>query len=529
MLLILKIAWRNLFRHRGQSLVVGAILFLGALLMTVGNGVVSGMDEGLHETVVKGFTGDLVLVPDKQESDNVFMEMMGRPIEALPNFTAIEKALEHHPLVQSLLPIGKNMAMVINEDEGMPTYLYLLGVDFGRYAKMFPKTLDLKEGRVPEPGKPGLLLPLGARKEVYTSTNIWFIPKGAKLDTANLEGDAKQHRDDLSVKSSMVLLGFNADNSTTDIRLDVDGLFRYRSLNTIFGSFALVDIESYRQCLGYFRASERTQGKVSGQDSALFALEAEGLDALFSDQSALVADIPAGKMPAGEKPGLGAAPLSVGAVAPSASPGDGSVALTLPTDLDQGAYNLVLLMLKPGAKPDAALKELNALFEREKLGVRAVTWKQSLGTVGSLASLIKSALFVFVSFLFVVAVIIIINTLSMAAMERTSEIGMMRAIGARKSFVTVMFLTETALLSLFFGGLGILTGAVAVYAVSLFRITSSNDMLQLFYGGDTFRPMLTPGDFVLALMQLALVSLAAVIYPLWLARRMTPLDAVSKE
>ncbi len=520
MLLILKIAWRNLFRHRGQSLVVGAILFLGALLMTIGNGVVSGMDEGLHETIVKGFTGDLVLVPDKQESDNVFMEMMGRPIEALPNFTAIEKALENHPLVKELLPIGKNMAMVINEDEGLPTYLYLIGVDFERYAKMFPKTLDLKEGHLPEPGKPGLLLPLGARKEIFTGTNIWFIPKGAKLDTANLEGDAKLHRAELSVKSSMVLLGFNADNSTTDIRLDVDGLFRYRSLNTLFGAFALVDIESYRQCLGYFRASERTQGKVSGQDSALFALESEGLDAMFSDQSSLVAELPAGKTP-----DLSASPLSTQTPAPAA----GTVSPTLPPDLDQGAYNLVLLLLKPGTRPDAALKELNALFEKEKLGVRAVTWKQSLGTLGSLASLIKSALFVFVSFLFVVAVIIIINTLSMAAMERTSEIGMMRAIGARKSFVTVMFLTETALLSLFFGGLGIVTGAVAVFVVSLFRITSTNDMLQLFFGGDTFRPLLTPGDFILALMQLALVTLAAVIYPLWLARRMTPLDAVSKE
>jgi ABC-type lipoprotein release transport system permease subunit len=518
--LLLKIAWRNLFRHRGQSLVVGTILFLGALLMTVGNGVVSGMDEGLHETVVKGFTGDLVLVPDKQESDNVFMEMMGRPIEPLANYTAIEKALEKHPQVQGLLPIGKNMAMVINEDDGMPTYIYLLGVDFQRYADMFPKTLDLKEGGLPESGKPGLLLPLGARKEIYRTTNIWFIPKDGKLDTSNLEEDAKAHRGDLSVKSSMVLLGFNADNSTTDIRLDVDGLFRYRSLNTIFGSFALVDIESYRQCLGYFRASERTQGKVTGQDSALFALEGEGLDALFSDEAALVTELPAGNQPktfdSAFDPGFG-------------GQGHAPVPPEKPADLDQGAYNLVLLMLKPGADPDAAMKELNDLFKRDSLGVRAVTWKQSLGTIGSLASLIKGALFVFVSFLFVVAVIIIINTLSMAAMERTSEIGMMRAIGARKSFITYMFLTETALLSLFFGGLGILTGAVAVAVVSLFRITSSNDMLQLFFGGDTFRPLLTPGDFVLCLLQLILVSLAAVLYPLWLARRMTPLDAVAKE
>jgi hypothetical protein len=68
-----------------------------------------------------------------------------------------------------------------------------------------------------------------------------------------------------------------------------------------------------------------------------------------------------------------------------------------------------------------------------------------------------------------------------------------------------------------------------VEIVSLFRITSENDMLQLFYGGDTFRPVLAAPDFALALMQLALVAVSAVIYPVRLARRVTPLDAVYKE
>ena len=64
-----KIAWRNLWRHRGHSLVIGTILCLGSLIMTVGNGVVSGMDRGLQKTLVHGFTGDLVLVSDKHDGD----------------------------------------------------------------------------------------------------------------------------------------------------------------------------------------------------------------------------------------------------------------------------------------------------------------------------------------------------------------------------------------------------------------------------------------------------------------------------
>ena len=73
--LIIKIAWRNIMRHRGKSLVIGVILFVGALLMTIGNGVISGMDKGLQKNIINGFTGDIVIVSEKQESDAVFMDM----------------------------------------------------------------------------------------------------------------------------------------------------------------------------------------------------------------------------------------------------------------------------------------------------------------------------------------------------------------------------------------------------------------------------------------------------------------------
>lgn len=54
-------------------------------------------------------------------------------------------------------------------------------------------------------------------------------------------------------------------------------------------------------------------------------------------------------------------------------------------------------------------------------------------------------------------------------------------------------------------------------------------MVQLLYGGDTFAPFLTTTDFLLAFVQLALVAVIAVIYPMFVARNITPLDAISRE
>ncbi len=499
--------------------------------MTVGNGVVSGMERGLQSTVVRGFTGDLVLVPETHEGDNVFLEMMGKALEPLSNFSAIEPVLAASPLVDRFLPMGKNMAMVLNEDGGMPVFIYLLGVDFERYSLMFPDNVRIIEGRFPAAGGPGLLLPTGARKDFNLQTDVWFIPEGAALDTAHLEPEDRARPHELRLKSDMVLMGFNEGNSSTDIRIDVDGIFKYRALNTIFGHFGLIDIESYRQALGYFLASETQAVEVSVRDSALFAAD-EDLDAFFSGETVVAADAAQGTGQAPEQGEGESAAQSAGKAAEavaSSPPSEPAAGRPTTTDLDDGAYNVVLVQLREDADPEKAKVELNGELKRRGLGVRAVSWRDALGPVGSMTALIKAALFVFVGLLFVVAVIIIVNTLSMAALERTSEIGMMRAVGAQKGFIARMFLAETAALAAVFGGLGILLGAAAVQVLAWFEFTSQNDMVQLFFGGDTFRPLLAAPDFVLTALQLIFVTVAAVAYPLYLTRSITPLDAVNKE
>jgi ABC-type lipoprotein release transport system permease subunit len=508
MALILKIAWRNIFRHKSKSLVIGAILFLGALVMTVGNGVVSGMDQGLRRSVVDGFMGDVVIMSDSQETDDVLLSMMGKAIEPINNYKAIAAVAGREKAVESFIPVGKNMAMVLNEDGGTPGFAYLVGVDFKRYREMFPDNFKIIEGRAIGDTEKGMLVPTGARLMFFDYTNIWFIPESTLLDTANLEGDARKNPADISVKKNAVFMGFNDNNSTNDIRLPVTGVIRYRSLNKIWGHFVLVDIESYRQCLGYFSAAEKSD-TVPKDKAALLESSGRDLDALFSEDNLMVANtggpVRAERLERREA----AAPESV--------------------DVDAGAYNLVFVRLKKGEDRGRAIKALNAALKQAGAGARAVTWEKAAGMIGSITVLIKTALFVFVMFLFLVAIIVIVNTLSMAALERVSEIGMMRAVGARKGFISRMFLAETAMLSFVFGGLGIAAGGIAVKALSAMRFVSDNDMVQLFYGGDTFHPLLTGTDVLLALLQLGLVTLISVLYPLKLARSITPLDAITRD
>lgn len=511
--LILKISWRNIMRHRGKSIVIGVILFLGALLMTLGNGVISGMDRGMQKNIVEGFTGDALIVSEKQESNDVFLEMMGKDVAPIENFKQIDSALSKLSYVKKVFPIGKNCVMALNSEGGLADGLFVLGVDFRQYRDFFGDNLKLIEGNFPDKtNEPFSLIPTGWRKTYGEFYSTILTPVGCEPDTSTLGKEILGRIADMQNQHDVVYMGMNTNNTTTDIRVPVTAIVKYRSLNTVWGMFPIIDIESYRECLGYFSAENKVTN-VKKDDELLLASSDEDIDDLFSgadmiesmdtDKDALV--------------------LSAGSLVSEKKERTDEV------DLNDGVFNMVLLRFADKSNLEQTVKTLNKDLSELNLGVRAITWKKATGIIGSMAVLIKTSLFVFVMFLFFVAIIIIVNTLSMAALERTSEIGMMRAVGARKSFIRLMFLGETAVLSAVFGGAGIVVGIIAVNILTAFNIPTDNDMVQLLFGGDTFKPFLSLIDIGLALVQLVTVTIIAVIYPIRVASNIKPLDAISRD
>ena len=508
-MLAIKIAWRNLYRHRGKSLVIGTILFLGAFFLTLGNSVISGMDKGLDQSVVNGFTGDVVMVSKDQVDNNVLLSMQGKAIEDIHSFDTLRPHLEASGILQTTLPVGKGFALAINEQDGAPGYAFLFGVNFKKWREMFPSSLKILQGSYPD--STGLLLSTGGQEQLFRTMGILFQPKDAPLDTSILNKGIKEAFPNITVQRDLVFMGFNEANTSSDIRLPLAGISKFRALNTIWGHFLFVDIESYRQCMGYFTSTDQTSS-LSTVQKDLLSSDNANLDAMFGAAEPTTPD---------NKKSI---------TAPQAqAPAPAVVEAPKPRSEESGVYQLVLGRFKPGIDRSKGIDSLNHYLTASNVPLRALTWQQASGPIGSMTIIIKVALNVFVLFLFFVAIIIIVNTLSMAAMERTSEIGMMRAVGAQKSFISKMFLLETGFLSFVFGALGILVGLGVVVFVRYLNLTTDNDMLQLFYGGDTFRPIFGLGDFALTVLQLALVTGLASIYPIFVAKSITPLDAISRD
>jgi ABC-type lipoprotein release transport system permease subunit len=520
MSLIIKIALRNVLRHKGKSLIIGIILFLGSLFMTLGSAIITGMEKGLHDNIVESFTGDYVIVSTNQKDESIFSiggpGEPGAPPTEISGFTNIEKVLNNLPYVDSYIPVCRGIAMALNE-KGDIGFAPFLGLDIARYMKMFHHNLEPVEGRLLSPGVRGSLVTAGERKLIYNDMDVWLTPVDSLFIESSLTPDARSNRSNLDIESNLILMGINAGGSQMDIKTPVIGIFRYKIFDSLWGGnesqagWNILDLESFRECFAY-NTAEDTVTNLTGEEKKIFGSE-DSLDSLFSGGS-VVTGIETGN-----------SAVKIGNLKRVEKPLNPSN-----YNEDAGIYNIILLKVKKNYNPVVYLPKFNNELARMGLGVKAIDWITASGIIGNFLTAYKVILYAFVIILYFVALIIITNTMSMATLERTSEIGMMRAVGSGKNFISKMFFVETGILSFVFGGLGILTGGVLSLIFSSLRIGGgSNQMLLILFGGDYMNPIINGMDIVWCIFLLALVTLLAFIYPNIVSRKITPLEAIARD
>ena len=197
--------------------------------------------------------------------------------------------------------------------------------------------------------------------------------------------------------------------------------------------------------------------------------------------------------------------------------------------IDSGAWNFLLLRLQDEAQVRPVIEDLNRWFAQEQIEARAVDWKVASGGFGSLADTLQVVFNVLVLIIAIVAVIIIMNTLVISVIERTTEIGTMRALGAQKRTVRWMFLLETVSISVVFGLLGIAGGAGIVGVLNLTGITAPNPFFEILFGGRVLHPTLPVSAVLYALLVTVGIGLIASLYPVAVALRIQPVQAIQAE
>jgi putative ABC transport system permease protein len=136
----------------------------------------------------------------------------------------------------------------------------------------------------------------------------------------------------------------------------------------------------------------------------------------------------------------------------------------LRTDFNKTEDILFQISLAPGADTAAVDKQLNAIAA-DYPQFRLIATKQYLDEFKTQFDAIFSAMYILLGVLSLPSLIAILNTLAIGVIERTREIGMLRAIGAARKQISRMIVTEALLLSVIGTALGLLAGLYLGYVM----------------------------------------------------------------
>lgn len=150
----------------------------------------------------------------------------------------------------------------------------------------------------------------------------------------------------------------------------------------------------------------------------------------------------------------------------------------------------------------------------------AITMSSILESIQNVIQLMQIVLLGIASIALVVASIGIMNTMLTSVMERTREIGIMKAIGATNENIMLIFLIEGFVISLLGGIIGTILGVFGSIAMSL-------GLSNMF--GAELSPVITVISLILGLGVAILVGIISSLYPARKAAKMSPIEAVRYE
>jgi len=175
------------------------------------------------------------------------------------------------------------------------------------------------------------------------------------------------------------------------------------------------------------------------------------------------------------------------------------------------------------------LKQFNGFKMREfearwlKLPeVQVVGLQQVKNTLVNLVATAQTMVAAVAAIAVIVALIGVINTILMSVYERTSEIGIMKALGARRGSIFQLIWLETVMVCLAGG----LTGSAAAIVGSGLVERAIKSLADLGLSGSVVR--ITPGVVGYAVMGAVVLGFFGGLYPAWRASSMRPVDAINR-
>lgn len=159
--------------------------------------------------------------------------------------------------------------------------------------------------------------------------------------------------------------------------------------------------------------------------------------------------------------------VEIGGIFKTPNPMMNSNIVLLPLSTVQQALNVersvsMITIKTINGQIESVLQSLQRDFHKDNLSLEAHSWQEYAQSVIALATAKKSGIGAIMSVVLLIGIVGIVNNVILSALERTSEIGMMKALGMKEWEIVFVFIVEATGIGILGGLIGCLLGFIGV-------------------------------------------------------------------
>jgi len=204
-----------------------------------------------------------------------------------------------------------------------------------------------------------------------------------------------------------------------------------------------------------------------------------------------------------------------------------AVELRALTGMKEGTWHRLIARLENNDLTDKLTEPA-----REALpGYEVLNWKEIFPDLAMIADFMGQIYGVFMAIILAALAFGIVNTMLMAVLERTKELGMLAAIGMNRRKIFSMIMFESIFLSIVggFTGMGIAEAVIAATQKNGINLMKYSEGMEAFgYSAHLF-PTIDTGFFVSTTILIVMTGIIASIYPARKALKLNPVEAIRTE